>query len=349
MILKELDPFTAHDPLAKTGRRAEEQMAFYLRRSFAASSPVRVLNGVHLERGGDTAQIDHLILHRWGAVIVESKSVTSQVEINERGEWTRLWNGRPKGMPSPVLQGRRQGEFLRHFLEDHAEVLLGKILGLVQARFGTMPVDVIVAVSDDGIIRQPKQNAQDAVCKADQVPDRIRVLIEGHRKAASLFHFNLSAGYQWSEQELERIITFLQEQHVALNATTASPVEHPSPIEAVEAEPLLTITSPTTKLAATPLWSQEATPPTPPLSHACRACEGHNLTVEYGRYGYYFKCGECGGNTSIKAVCRGCGSKARLRKSGREFYAECPPCQRSDLFFVNPAVQENQPDQDNEA
>lgn len=40
------------------------------------------------------------MLHRSGAVIIESKSVTSAVRINERSEWARAWNGRWSGMPS---------------------------------------------------------------------------------------------------------------------------------------------------------------------------------------------------------------------------------------------------------
>ena len=136
MIVKELEPFTTPDPLLRAGRRAEEQMAFYLRRAFAEAPHVRVFNNIRLERGDDAAQIDHLILHRWGMIIVESKSVTSRVEINERSEWTRLWNSKPKGMASPVLQARRQGDFLKKELRENAESLRGKFLGLIQSRFG---------------------------------------------------------------------------------------------------------------------------------------------------------------------------------------------------------------------
>lgn len=31
-------------------------------------------------------QIDHLVLHRYGIIIIESKSVKTQIEINELGE-----------------------------------------------------------------------------------------------------------------------------------------------------------------------------------------------------------------------------------------------------------------------
>src|SRR6266571_4206830 len=101
MIVKELEPLAADDPLGKAGRRAEEQMAHYLRREFKDDANMRVFHGLRLERDGDAAQIDHLILHRYGMIIVESKSVTTRIKTNELGEWTRWFNGGAKGMPSP--------------------------------------------------------------------------------------------------------------------------------------------------------------------------------------------------------------------------------------------------------
>ena len=104
-------------------------MAFYLKREFTASPEVRVFNNIRLEKDNDAAQIDHLILYRHGVIIVESKSVTSEVRINAQGEWSRVWNGRPTGMPSPILQAQRQGDFLARYLQDHATQLLDKFLG----------------------------------------------------------------------------------------------------------------------------------------------------------------------------------------------------------------------------
>ena len=85
MILKELEPFQSTDKLARAGRAAEEQMAFYLRRKFATSPDVRVFNNIRLEKNGDAAQIDHLVLYKHGVIIIESKSVTSEVKINAQG------------------------------------------------------------------------------------------------------------------------------------------------------------------------------------------------------------------------------------------------------------------------
>ena len=308
MIVKELEPITKGDVLARSGRRAEEQMAFYLRRAFAEDPEVSVFHGLRLERSGEIGQVDHLILHRWGIVIVESKSVTSRVEINERGEWTRFWDGKMRGMPSPVLQGKRQADLLRCLLADNADQLLGKLLGLMQKRFGGMAIDVLAAVSDDGVIKQPRKPVEDAVCKADQVPDRLRVMVARYKGEASILGPNGKGGYSLNAKEVERISDFLLARHMP----TAEPIK-------INDAPL----------PFAPPMQQKEKPPVIntrlPDAH-CRQCRGRQITVEYGRYGYYFKCRTCEANTPIKHTCSGCESKTRIRKSGPQFFSDCPGC-----------------------
>ena len=55
------------------------------------------------------------------------------------------------------LQAKRQVEFLKRFLEPHTEALLKKLLG-VQMKFDKMPIDIVVAISDTGIINRPKRS-----------------------------------------------------------------------------------------------------------------------------------------------------------------------------------------------
>lgn len=124
MITKELDVLSTADKFAKAGRTAEEQMVYYLRRAFKDDKNIYVFNDLRLEQEQDAAQIDHLILHRYGATIVESKSVTTRIQVNEQGEWSRSFNGSLKGMPSPVLQAQRQAEFLRKYLNAQSEILI---------------------------------------------------------------------------------------------------------------------------------------------------------------------------------------------------------------------------------
>lgn len=63
MISKELDVFAASNSWEKNGRKAEEQIAFYLRRRFHGEKDIFVINGLRF-RGLDQTftQIDQLVL-----------------------------------------------------------------------------------------------------------------------------------------------------------------------------------------------------------------------------------------------------------------------------------------------
>ncbi len=323
MIVKELDEFSSADKFAKAGRAAEEQIVHYLRRAFADDKKILVFNNLRLECEQDSAQIDHLILYRYGIIIVESKSVTTQIQVNEQGEWMRWFNGKAKGMPSPVLQAQRQGEFLKKYLNAYAGILLSKILGL-QTYFGAMPFDILVAISDSGIINRPKKFPLEEVCKADQVVDRIRTIYKKRRNANSIFNFNLKeTGYSLSEDELSKVIQFLVQHHKPLCANSSNS----------------TITAPQIQTAK--LQLTDVTAVQPGKKRICRHCQSSNLAVEYGKYGYYFKCLECDGNTPINAICTTCRGKEKIRKSSRQFYAECEGCDTSTLFYTNPLPKQN--------
>lgn len=302
MILKELDTFSPAGALEKAGQQAEEQMAFYLRRAFKDDPETLVFNGLRLERERDAAQMDHVVLHRCGLVIVESKSVSAQVSVNDRGEWARLFGGQWRGMPSPTLQAERQGAFLRDYLNEHAPSLLDTLLGR-QGYFGSAPIDAVIAISDSGIIAAPPDHVPAAVCKADQAPDRVRRLIGKQCRSASVFSLS-KMGRSFSPQEVRRVSDFLLRQHRPRVGGRSSP----SPVAA------------------------------PAHRFTCRHCKSGDVAVVYGRYGYYFRCGACSGNTNLQPACPGCGGVTNIHKSREHFYADCPQCKTNTLFFTNPAV-----------
>ncbi len=319
MIVKDRPAHPHTDPLRRAGDRAETQMAHYLKRAFASDPAVHVFHDLRLEHEGEVAQLDHLILHRSGAIVVESKSVTSAVRINERDEWARLWNGRWTGMPSPVLQARRQADHLRKLLDAHREALLGTFMfGLVQKGFGAFIVDVVVAISDDGVVEHRGTLAE--VRKADQVPDRVKALMQEHQRLArplSADPRSKAWGLTISPEEFVRVSAFLRAKHHDPRAEAAS----------------TQVTHPTGRAAEPP--GAANTPAAPGGSFACRHCHSPEVQVTYGKYGYYFKCTACEGNTPITVRCETCGEKARTRKSGNAFFADCSGCHTSTQYFTN--------------
>ena len=88
MICKERNPseHPEHDKFADAGAKAEAQMAFYLKRAFSDDPDVWVFNDLRFRSDEeDVAQVDHLVMHRSGFIVIESKSVTSKVrnfEVN---------------------------------------------------------------------------------------------------------------------------------------------------------------------------------------------------------------------------------------------------------------------------
>ncbi len=189
-------------------------MAFYLRRAFEHERDVWVFNDLRLVKNGDAAQMDHLVLHRSGMVIIESKSVTGEIAVNERGEWTRRSGGRQQGMECPVTQARLQAQFLRRLLRENDERLLnGQLKGLLPKHFNKhWPIDVIVAVSDGGRISRGMDVPE--LLKADQVAGTTQAIVRKHKRGRfSPNPLNSDAMFVLSPVEMGRLVQFLGTSH----------------------------------------------------------------------------------------------------------------------------------------
>jgi hypothetical protein len=356
MIVKELDLIETSDKFEQAGYNAESQLAFYLNREFKDDPQFLIFNNLRLEKAGDACQIDHLVLHRYGMIIIESKSVTTRVEVNEFGEWKR-WFSNWQGMPSPILQAQRQGKFLKDYLEDHVEKLLNKMLFGKQSRFTKMPIDVLVAISDSGIINRPKNDKLDIVCKADQISDKVKAIELAYRKTNSLLNLSLEAAYELAKDEIPRISQFLLIHNKpakikvsSINTSSQSPnnlkqsnlvVEAPSVSNAIATvKPSL----PQKKIISTASSSvQKSDIKLKPVAKSvksaststCSHCQSLNLSLLYV-HSYFFKCSDCGKNTAIKNICPSCSDREKIRKSGLQFFTECEKCSTSQLFHTNP-------------
>lgn len=52
------------------------------RRKYAKDEKTLVINELKLEHQGERCQIDHLVLHPHGFVLIESKSISGEVKVN---------------------------------------------------------------------------------------------------------------------------------------------------------------------------------------------------------------------------------------------------------------------------
>ena len=343
MILKELDAFSSDDPMLKAGRKAEENMAFYLRRAFKDDEKLHVLNGVRVERDGEIAHIDHLVLHHFGFIVIESKSVTTQVDINENGEWVRWFANKPHGMRSPILQARGQAKLLGKYLDSHAETLLPKmLLGRLQQYFGWAAYDILVAISDTGIVKRPGSKAFPEVCKADAVPDKIRELYAKWRRLASPLNLNpLTAQPAFSNKTFEGVVAFILQSQSKGDSSTlvrmpAAPAmirdstSHPYDSAFVQPATLATNQTP----AAPPPKKATIFPGVSPVCHHC-----HSPRLWVGcKDGYYFRCQDCRKTMPIRDICARCGREKKISREGPELRSTCESCDESRLAYTEPGA-----------
>ena len=59
------------------------------------------------------------------------------------------------------------------------------------------------------------------------------------------------------------------------------------------------------------------------------------MNIEYGRYGYYFKCLDCNQTHSVKHTCKTSQCKPKTRKSKNKFFKVCENCNEEVLFWEN--------------
>jgi len=165
MIFKELDPFDSQNADLLAIHRAQEQMGYYLRRAFGTSEEIDALSGVRLSSGGVLAQIDHLVLHPFGMLVVDCQSVLGGLQVHYDGRWLSWRNSQAVEMPSPIERVFAQAAAFKQFLEKKAKR---------PEFFERVEIAVMVAVPDKGTIEWPSSGALSVVCNADQVPNRVR-------------------------------------------------------------------------------------------------------------------------------------------------------------------------------
>ena len=308
MICKERNPseHPEHDKFSEAGAKAEAQMAFYLRRAFANDSEVRIFHDLRfVDQQDDAVQIDHLVLHPHCIIVIESKSVTSEVRVNKHQEWTRVWHGQESGIPSPILQSRRQADRLRDILNAYAEELN---IRRPQNRFHDTPFQVLVGISDSGIIRRDIDLPE--ISKADQVPSRALEIIAHYKKAAQ----SPQGGKEsFTDGEIQTITAFLLKYHYPLKRSQPSASAAPPP------------NASTVKHVGVS---------TPVGRGKCEKCSAQS-TILWGRYGYYWKCPSCQTNMPINEYCPKCRGKLKLRKDKQRFYIYCEPCKAlEELYYT---------------
>lgn len=303
--------------ILRAGIKGEQESAYLIDFDYGESKNNMVIHDLRIEAKGRVAQIDHLIINRLLDVLVlETKHFHAGIKISEEGEFLR-WNGYKKtyeGMASPLAQNDRHIQVLK---DAFGQIEMPKRLGVRLAPC----FHSYILVAPNARIDRPKKFDTSNVIKADVLrstwlkdTDEASVL-DGLGGLAKLV----------SRDTLLDIGRRLVALHKPIRIDYAGKFG-----AAGRDAPSLT------RPAVAP--TQPAEPPRQdtPVGHICRACGNGKLTIQYGKYGYYFKCPDCDGNTPIKLGCGVEGHKERIRKEGRQFFRECAECKSSRLYFQNP-------------
>lgn len=301
-----------------SGERNEQNSAYYLDFSYKDSQNWAVIHDLRIEHRGRVAQIDHLLINRFMDVyILESKNYYYGVKITEEGEFL-VWDGKGyRAIESPYEQNQRHIQALKQAIEDRS---------LAPRRLGfAIPISYrnVVLVSPTSKVLKPKAATFDlsSVIKADALVSSAakdvdsKSIVEAPKIVASdtLREFG------------ERLVRL--HRPGTINYAAKFGLEN---AEYVQSSAVASVVAMPEPPSYTPAQEVKVDKP------VCKSCKSGKISIVYGKFGYYFKCGDCDGNTPIRITCGNDGHNERIRKEGQTFYRECSDCGSSSVYFVNP-------------
>jgi hypothetical protein len=308
--------------MMRAGIKGEQESAYHIDFDFRDSETTAVIHDLRLESAGRVAQIDHLIIHRTHKFyVLETKSFSHGLKVTDEGEFLRWndWKKTYEGMPSPIEQNRRHVEVLRDVLERWG--------------YAKPQIESFVLISPTARIDRSKAHPCPEVVKADQFTTAFTKRFTDSLNSLGGIIGGLSKIVFGDSPDviakklvtLHKPITVDYEAKFSMGNVPVDAGTRPTP-DVVAPEPL-----PKTAAQA----EAAAVTGDAGIAPACKSCGSNELSVEYGKYGYYFKCKPCGANTALKIGCAIPGHKEKIRKSQLTFYRECEQCGSSAFFYVN--------------
>lgn len=304
-----------------SGDRNEQNSAYYLDFSYKDSQHWAVIHDLRIEHRGRVAQIDHLIINRFLDVyVLESKNYYYGVKITDEGEFL-VWDGKGyQAIESPYEQNQRHILALQQAVADRN--LAPKRLGFA------IPLNfrnVILVAPTSKLIKPPSTTFDlSAVIKADAF---VSVAAKNVEKK-SIIEAPKIIGSDTLREFAEKLARLHRPGSIDYAAKFG--IKEVSVAQAVTAVPVVAMPEAPSYAPEPALVENMVTKP------VCKKCRSENLAIVYGKFGYYFKCGECSGNTPIRIGCGKDGHNERIRKEGNNFYRECSECGTSSLYHTNP-------------
>ncbi|MBL8338656.1 MAG: NERD domain-containing protein [Rhodoferax sp.] len=163
MILKELDPFRGSEADV-AARLQADRMAYFLRRHYRRNSEVDVLNDLRIPSGDALADLDHLLLHPFGFVLVAREPLSGAIRIDGEGRWQRWQKGVLVDAGSPITRAYVQLLMMKSTLDQRQQP---------RSDLDRLELDVLVVVPDEVPIQWPPTGVMVEVCRREEVADRV--------------------------------------------------------------------------------------------------------------------------------------------------------------------------------
>ncbi|MEW6535011.1 MAG: NERD domain-containing protein [Candidatus Auribacterota bacterium] len=293
----------------RAGLEAEKQTAYNLGAHFGITDDIFVFNNLKIARDEFNAQLDHLLVSRNALYFIESKSVSDRIEVNEYEEWVRIYGETSTPIKSPVEQVKQQAVIVRQFLSVHLNEFREKFLG-IQSQIGAYPCHFFVAISEKGTISgNGRDKFKNIVMKYDQIPGEIKKMEKG-----SIFRKLLEPCFL-KHTEHKALADLLLNSDI-----NTEPVEEIRAWACAESLCIPAVKEKTTSGSAKKL---------------CPECGKDTLSIQWGKYGYYFVCDSCKQTSSIKETCPSCSNPAKIKKDKQSFFLVCSVCDIRKPYFIN--------------
>lgn len=200
----------------RAGEVGEREATYEIDFHHGLSRNWAVIHDLRLEHEGRVAQIDHLLIGRFLDIwVCETKHFGQGVSINEQGEFTSFYNGRPQAIPSPIEQNRKHISVLEKLLRSD-KVMLPTRLGITLRP----ELHSVILISQKARISRPKSKSEgvDMIVKSDQFRALIERKIDEESVASSL----MTIGKLISSESLENFASQVARLHRPLRRDWAA-------------------------------------------------------------------------------------------------------------------------------
>lgn len=304
--------------MLRAGIKGEQETTYHIDFNLRDSENYAVIHDLRLEINDKVAQIDHLLINRTLRIYcIETKHLNSGIKITDDGEFVQ-WNSYKKvyeGISSPLAQNQRHIDVLDEIFDT--SIKLPERLGFIL--YPSFHSRVVVN-SNARVDRSRKFDSKDLV-KSEKLYESIKKDFD----SLSLSLVLKTVSYEEIENIANQLIALHKPIKINYRAKFGLDISR-------KIEPISNFDLPVqVNTSSTHLKVSEADS----NPHRCKKCNSSNVKIQYGKFGYYYKCGDCESNTNIKIDCSVVGHNAKLRKDGNRFFKDCIECESSYLYFEN--------------